>query len=152
MAQIIRAEANRTYAITTTLFVQACYKCQILFGVPDDFDNRRRNDGARFYCPNGHPQAYVKSELDKAREKIARLERQTEFANRRAKHADERAEVERRSAAAYKGHLTRVKNRIANGVCPVPGCKRSGFDKVMAHIASQHPDWHREHVAELFGT
>lgn len=48
----------------------------------------------------------------------------------------------------YTGVLE-IKNRIAKGVCPVPGCRRSGFTKVMAHIASKHPDWAAEHAHEI---
>lgn len=56
---------------------------------------------------------------------------------------------ERRSAAALRGHITRLKNRIVAGVCPVPGCKRSGFSNVMRHVASKHPEWHADHAHDL---
>lgn len=48
----------------------------------------------------------------------------------------------RRQVAARKGQITKMRNRIANGVCPVPGCKRSGFDNVASHIATVHPNFH----------
>ena len=54
-----------------------------------------------------------------------------------------------RSARAYRGHLTRMRNRIAAGVCPVPGCRRTGLTQTLRHIASQHPEWLAEHEHAL---
>ena len=43
-----------------------------------------------------------------------------------------------RSAAAYKGHLTRVKRRVGNGVCPC--CNRT-FKNLADHMTTKHPDY-----------
>jgi hypothetical protein len=123
-----------------TLVQQTCYLCGVLFGMEAGFDKRRRNDHREWFCPNGHGQIYngkteaqqLKEQLDAARSLAAR-----EAMWRR--EAEARTETERRSAAAYKGHMTRIRNRIANGVCPA-GCNRH-FDNVERHIASKHPDF-----------
>ena len=57
----------------TALYVSECCSCGMTFGVPSDFDVRRRRDGKSFYCPNGHSQSY-RGESDAA--KIKRLERE----------------------------------------------------------------------------
>lgn len=128
--------ANFTY----TLRGQTCVNCGVLFGTEVGYDNQRREDHKSFYCPSGHAQSYIgKTEAQIAREErdAARSLAQREAVRRRA--AENQAEVERRSAAAYKGHVTRIRNRIANGVCPA-GCNRH-FENVERHIATQHPDF-----------
>lgn len=42
-----------------------------------------------------------------------------------------------RFEATQKGQLTKLRNRIANGVCP--WCQRS-FANVARHVEHQHPD------------
>lgn len=142
---IQQARDGRVYSMPLAMYVHTCHRCGIPYGMPDAFDTRRRNDGGTFYCPNGHGEAYRETKEDRLRKRAEQLERRLRSTQDTADRWRANAEAERRSAIAYKGHLTRVRNRIAAGVCPVPGCKRSGFDRVMAHIASQHPDWLHEH-------
>lgn len=61
-----------------------------------------------------------------------------------AERERQRAAAEHRSNAALRGHLTRWRKRVANGVCPVAGCHRH-FPNVQAHVATQHVDWLAEH-------
>lgn len=128
--------------VTYTLRSMTCCSCGVLFGVESGYDDKRRADKQSFYCPNGHPQAYVKSstqialdqtkaELDAARELAGRESRRRQLAQAEADRA-------RRSAAAYKGSVTRIRNRIKNGVCPVAGCHRH-FDNIRRHIETVHP-------------
>lgn len=56
------------------------------------------------------------------------------------------AEAVKRSAAAYKGAATRLKNRAKAGVCPC--CNRT-FQNLARHMASQHPDHETDNVVEL---
>jgi hypothetical protein len=44
-----------------------CGKCGIIFGYPKAFDEQRRDDGYRFYCPNGHDLRYADSLATKNR-------------------------------------------------------------------------------------
>lgn len=132
----------------TMVTITCCHeKCGIVFAVPSWWQQKRREDKTAFYCPNGHQQGfYGPNELErKNRELASKLERteaQVE-AERRMRHAAENeAAFQRRSAAARKGQITKIKNRIAQGVCPVGGCKRSGFLNVQNHIHQKHPEWH----------
>lgn len=56
------------------IYFQLCCTCGVEFGVPDEYDTHRRNDGRTFYCPNGHGQSYTDStasQLAKAKQDLA---------------------------------------------------------------------------------
>ncbi len=135
-----------TDAGTISLRVEDCPSCGIVYGFPTEFEKRRREDGREWHCPNGHTVAYTKTELDKTREQLQRAERERDQAIVSRTAAQDQAAAAERSARAYRGWLTRLRNRIANGVCPC--CNRS-FANVRAHIAGQHPEWAAEHVDAL---
>lgn len=120
-----------TVSTETTLALFTCSQCGIGFGVPEYWSKARHRDHKTWYCPNGHGQYFPgKSDVEIAREKAARLERQ--LANR-----DEDLRVERASHAATKGQLTKVRRRVTNGACPC--CNRT-FANVGRHMKTQHPD------------
>jgi hypothetical protein len=52
-----------------------CYKCGIVFGINRNFNKRLKENTNLFYCPNGHPQVYVKSTADRLAEDLERKER-----------------------------------------------------------------------------
>lgn len=134
-----------TQTFIGTLVIEYCCKtgCGVAFGMPADLHRRRRDDHDWFYCPNGHAQHYTdKSDVEKAREQLASMQRQRNRAREETEFYRIAHEHERRSAAAHKGHATRIRNLIAKGVCPVPGCRRN-FSNVKDHIATQHPNWHQ---------
>lgn len=116
-----------------------CCRCGITFGVPELFERTRRNDHQLFYCPAGHSQYFSgKSEAEKLRD-ILEAERQSyararEFAENRLRYA-------KYDIAAAKGKLTKLKNRIANGVCPC--CGRT-FVQLQRHISNKHPEFAKE--------
>ncbi len=134
-----------------TLYIQTCCHadCGLVFGMPVDFDTARRRDHKTWYCPRGHGQSYTgKSDLEKERERAERAERNAEYLRTSRQAAWDQAGAAERSARAYRGHLTRLRNRIAAGVCPVQSCRRN-FTNVKAHIASQHPEWAHDHPDAL---
>jgi len=134
-----------SFAINTTYTVIDCYKCGAQFAVPTEVDDALRQSGRIFYCPNGHDQHYtdslqarLKKERDAHARTIARLD-QT--------RADRDA-IER-SRRATKGQLTRVKKRVAHGVCPC--CNRT-FPNLAAHMQEKHPGYAPEAVQADEGT
>lgn len=147
--QKLDVKRNLVYPTTVRLEIQECPACGVVHGVPKFYADQMRANADDYFCPNGHKIGWHESDLD--REKVARqrAERAAANAEEAARIQRRRAEHEERRARALKGHLTRMKNRIANGVCPVPGCKRSGFSNVMSHIAQKHPAWHHDHADEL---
>lgn len=145
-----------TLTFTGRLVILSCW-CGMQHAVPEDlraYQMRQHDNGERdvrgIFCPLGHqhvPSGPGAAKRDRDRADAA--ERRAEMAEATARRQRERAERLERSRAALKGHLTRARKRIANGVCPVPGCHRSGFTAVMRHIAAKHPDWLHDHGAEL---
>lgn len=110
-----------------------CSECGIIYFVPSNFLRRKRNTHDGFYCPNGHNQ-YFPAETE-----AEKLKRQLEVANRRIDSANARADMANNSARAYKGQLTKIKNRISNGVCPC--CNRSFWIGVIRTHCRHMPIW-----------
>jgi len=126
-----------TLQYTGVLVIEDCYKCHIRFGLPADMQARRIQDHETFWCPSGHPQAYVgKTPLQKARDEAAELKTDLKYARLARDAARDQAEAAHRSAAAHKGHATRLRNLISKGICP---CCRRNFANVREHMASEHP-------------
>lgn len=135
--------AATAFTRITTYSVVDCPACHQLFAITTEFQQRLRNDHQIFYCPSGHTMSYdSKNETEMLRAKLDQAQAEINWQTRRRQNAEADAERARRQSAARKGVITKMRRRIAAGVCPVPGCKRSGFTNVQRHIASQHPDFH----------
>ena len=120
-----------TTEIVITLRHITCCRCGCVFGMSEKHQQERRDDHRSFYCPNGHSNYYPSESREE------RLERQLRAANSQRTHLSDQLQAEKRSAAALRGHITRMKKRIANGVCPC--CNRS-FANVRRHMQTQHPE------------
>ena len=138
-----------------SLFVTDCANCGVVFAITHNLESRRREDGQNFYCPNGHPMIFGKGAIARAEERAAAAEAREKAARARedrawvaTRAARDQADAAERSARAYRGHLTRMKRKIAAGVCPVGNCRRH-FDNVQAHILTQHSAWAGEHPEAL---
>ena len=145
MTVLTFARPGYDHAVDVHLAVRTCPVCTILYAVPQQLLDRASERAESWYCPNGHSLPFIETELDRQKQRAEQAERRLASTQDTAARWRDNAERERRTAIAYKGHLTRIRNRMANGVCPVPGCKRSGFKQVMQHIASLHPDWLHDH-------
>lgn len=109
-----------------------CCECGIAFAFDKNFHNRRVADHKIFYCPSGHSQHFTdKSEVE-------RLKEQLKWSRRSADSVRSQLGKAEKSVSAYKGALTRTKNRIKNGVCPC--CKRQ-FQNLHRHMVAQHADY-----------
>lgn len=113
-----------TLSHTVKLYTMECCSCGIIFGVPDDYDNRRRQDKRLFYCPSGHPQSYTKSDADKLREQLAEEQRKLSSAQFELMAAEKK--------------VKRLEKRAKNGVCP---CCHRQFVQLTRHMQSKHPDF-----------
>lgn len=134
---------------------QDCISCFVKFCVPKGFTDARRKDAKSFYCPNGHSMSYGKSEADRLKEQLhkaeqARLAAEKDAAREkgwRREAYEEKAHVERR-LAAQRGVTTRLRNRVANGVCPC--CNRT-FINLQRHMATKHAGFTVEEVQAEVG-
>lgn len=114
------------------MVLEECCDCHITFAVTTTFQKARQKDHNSFYCPMGHSQYYSnQSEEEKLRNQL-RIEREY-----KEEYREERDRL-KGSLIATKGHQTRLRKRIANGVCPC--CKRN-FKNLAGHMKSQHPDF-----------
>lgn len=147
----INAIRREVYGVVVELIVWECpvQGCGIVYGVPKHYADALRTAGGNYWCPNGHALSWHETDADRERTKRKAAERRADNYERQADYERERAERERRTAIALRGHLTRIRKRIIAGICPVPGCRRSGFAQVMRHLSAKHPDWLAEHVDAL---
>lgn len=124
--------------VNLTLETLTCGGCGITFGIPSTLHRQYVESGITINCPNVSCPwgGMVRGESD-----VAKLEKRLEQQVKARRWAEERAEQERRSHIATKGHLTRTRKRVAKGVCPC--CKRS-FENLRRHMASKHPQYVEE--------
>lgn len=120
-----------TITYTGRLVTVTCW-CGIEHAIPEQLDRHAAETGAAVHCPLGHPWVVGKS----LKKLLAEERERTARAQRRARANRELLEAEERSHAATRGHLTRAKKRIGNGVCP---CCNRHFTNVERHMASKHP-------------
>lgn len=116
---------------TFTLTEIVCCKCSTHFAIDKDFNNRCLATGESFYCPHGHSQSYVETEIIKLRKEKQRLVSELSW-------AENEAHIAKNERKAARAKLTRTQNRIANGVCP---CCHRTFKQLAAHISTKHPDF-----------
>ena len=115
-----------------------CTVCNIAYSIPVEFDQRRRQDGQNFYCPNGHAQGYHDTEADKQRKRADYLSAQLQVERNSHKWTKDNLAVTERRRAAQKGKNTLIKNRIKRGLCP---CCHAKFKDLEGHMTDQHPGY-----------
>lgn len=123
--------------------IGACCRCKEPMWMAQGTRDTYLRNHQTFYCPHGHPQHFVegKSEAEKLREQLDAERRARQRAEQRiAERADE-ARAAWRTASAYKGQATRLRNRAKAGVCPC--CNRS-FENLRRHMANKHPAFEAE--------
>lgn len=100
----------------------------------------RRRDHKSFYCSVcGRSNHYPgKSDLEELQGRLNSAIDQRDTARRVSRDARLERDHVKRSLTAHKGHTTRIKNRIAAGVCPC--CNRT-FKNLARHMGNKHPDY-----------
>jgi hypothetical protein len=137
-----RVNRSDTYAGHTTLEVEVCGVCGVLFAAPKVLIDHCRETGDNFFCPNGHTLVFDDYEN-------ARLKRQ--LASTKDTLAFVRADRDQTEARlrSTKGVVTKQKKklaRVAAGVCPC--CNRS-FQDLARHMETKHPDFaHQQETTE----
>lgn len=128
--------------IQTIVYFGDCWKCSAPVYGPERKYQRAHSHGDSFFCINGHSAIFSgKTDKEKAKElekQLANEKKRTEWAKRDAQIAKDNAKTEKRRAAAYKGKVTRLKNKIAAGHCP---CCDGTFKNVRRHMLRMHPEF-----------
>jgi hypothetical protein len=121
-----------TAAISTfvTYTEQDCGQCGVWFAMDSRFRDERVKDHLTWYCPNGHPRAFV-GETEAQKERRLRKQAEDRLAAERA-----RADGAEASLRATKGHVTRLRKRVIEGECPLCG---QHLRDLARHVARVHP-------------
>lgn len=136
MGKILNFEAAVEFEIVE------CANCGIRFAVTSGFKQRRKEDHKDFFCPSGHSNFYPQaSETERLRKQLEAEKRGHKAAEHRADVAREEARFAEYRRRAAKAQLTKMRKRVANGVCPC--CNRS-FDDLHRHMKAKHPKIFKE--------
>jgi chromosome segregation ATPase len=136
-----------TITYTGQLKVTTCW-CGIELAIPENLYRRAHDEGASIYCPLGHTFVFTETTKQRLERQLQKAREARDWAYTSMNAARDQARAAERSKAAMKGHLTRMRNKVANGVCPVTGCRRH-FDNVQDHIRTVHDAWLIEHDIEI---
>jgi len=115
----------------TKIAVLSCYKCGLIFGMPEELRDTLLKNGETFYCPNGHPQHFAESLAEKLKRKDKALKAERRYSN----NLYEEKEEFRRRMIGQKIQKTKTLNRIKNGVCP--HCNKH-FENLHEHMKTEH--------------
>jgi len=113
-----------------------CGDCGITFAMPAHKLEEMRKNAGTFWCPNGHTRGWQVTEAQRLKKELDAT---------RARLEEEKATTLRmqKSAIAMRAQTTRLRNRIANGVCPC--CNRS-FVNLGRHMGTKHPDYKAQDI------
>ncbi len=122
-----------------------CCKCKCQMWIPDELNTAALNARSviPFYCAYGHRQFYVEGESEETklrRERDRLAQRLAEWQDEARSERQKKEAAERRAAAA-RGQVTKIKNRVGHGVCPC--CNRT-FENLARHMTSKHPTFTAE--------
>lgn len=128
---------------TTILQTTECCKCGAPFAFSKTVMDRQRKRGGSHWCPIcGNYQGWNgESEEAERKRQIAALKDEISRKAEEARRARQDAEYYQSSRNAYKGQVTKLKNRAANGVCP---CCNRYFANLHRHMETKHPDFKNE--------
>ena len=120
-----------TFQQTTTYVVETCCNCHVQFGMTKELQKQRLKDGGWFYCPNGHAQHYSESDEFRWKKLNENLRETVEYYRNQN-------QVARLSLRAAKGQVTKLKKKVAAGLCP---CCEKSFANLKKHMEKSHPDF-----------
>jgi hypothetical protein len=117
-----------------------CGECGGTYAINERYRAQRQQKGDGWTCPyckcswgyfNNGDNAKLKRDLEEANRRV-------EFQRDQAAMERKRRESAEHRERAQKAAKTRIKNRIANGVCPC--CNRTFLD-LQRHMSTKHADY-----------
>jgi hypothetical protein len=118
------------FTSTTTYETETCCNCGVSFAITQRMKQELLKSHKSFFCPNGHSQYYPGTNEVEKLKNLLRIE--SEYKDEYRKERDEL----KKSLTATKGHSTRLRKCVANGVCPC--CNRT-FGNLANHMKTEHP-------------
>jgi len=135
-----------TQTYTGTLVVKTCGSCGTTYGLSDETNRcALADDRVLWRCTN--PECAwdrvhcTDTELSRTKRELEQARRWSELNRIEAANERSRREIAERGYAAQKGVTTKLRKRIAAGVCPC--CNRT-FENLARHVARQHPKYAKE--------
>lgn len=129
--------------ILTAFKTIICCKCEFPFAVTAATKERWVNEHTSFNCPScGTSQAFRgKTTEEELREALERSQREVKWQTEFKEEARQESNKLRHRLNGTKGYITKLKNRVGNGVCPC--CNRS-FKDLHQHMKTKHPKFNSE--------
>ena len=124
--------------VARTLNIHFCSVCDWPIALTQRQEDKFRERGGTFYCPQQHGQGFHKTENQELKE---RLEAATARADSllREKQALMATQVKERAAAKkVQAEAKKAQIRVGRGVCPC--CNRT-FAILTKHMATKHPEY-----------
>jgi hypothetical protein len=130
--------ATRTAEVV--LWDHTCGRCGGAYAISKAFRDQCFKDGkGRWHCPYCQsPWSYSESETTRLQRQLDSERKRTEWARQEAENERQRREAAEHRERAQKAAKTRLKNRIAHGVCPC--CQRT-FENLARHMETKHPSF-----------
>lgn len=125
------------YDSTVEFSTIICCNCGVPFAMPSRLKTHYLASQENFYCPNGHPQAYVKSTETRLREQLEEQRRTAEANAQFLKDEAQAWQNQWQTQLRAKQKAERTLRRVHNGVCTC--CNRS-FANLAAHMKTKHPE------------
>ena len=122
---------SRTYTETVTLQEVTCKSCGVTHAIPRVLLEGKVQTGGYYYCPNGHQWGWGESEADRLKKELTQEQKRNSQMKTELLRVQDQLEASEREAK-------RLKQRVANGVCPC--CKRS-FVQLHRHMKTKHPGY-----------
>ncbi len=122
-----------TVDLIVTFTPMDCANCGFTFAVPSAWWQEKHDTHKSIYCPRCKSGSYWPEESDEEK-----LRAQLVSARDMLDTARWERDFNERRRRAEKAAKTRIKNRVAKGVCPC--CNRT-FQNLAKHMAGQHPEY-----------
>lgn len=123
---------------TQRLSTLTCCSCGVTFAVPQYFRQKRLEDRGNFWCPNGHSQAFVESEVQRLQKQLEAEKRNAEWWRVNSQSKDKMIKGQNIQLGKVRAKLKRTETRVGHGVCPC--CNRT-FVNMQRHMKTKHPDY-----------
>ena len=130
-----RVYHQRVVVQPVALNAHDCPECGVIYGITEEYESRRRDDGQRWVCPNGHGVSFNHSARQKLEDDLKRAEERLASEQGWTNKLTEDLHTERKQHATTKGKLTKTLHRIQAGVCP--HCHRH-FKALESHMQKKH--------------
>jgi hypothetical protein len=125
--------------VTVSVARIACGGCGGVYAISEKYRKQKEQEGGGWHCPYCQCSwGYWDGENEKLKKQVQ--EANDRLAGERARHDQTREALahEKHGARSVRGHLSRVKKRVAAGVCPC--CNRT-FQNLARHMVGQHPSF-----------